>query len=195
MFPRPSLTIIHPVTRFLILTCPPPHHTPSQFYGDYDCVAGEYCTYTIDAHSTVGVRQYRGGDRWLVEVVDKPNPRASVTSGGGVDGVVMYDDMGDGVYHASDTELYHSTAEEGAWYTPARPAREGQGVGVGQFGLGLGSQRRVSHTLGNISDVGNGTYAGGWSLDVQVPGEAVGVCGKTRSEWKQTSPKAGLGAE
>ena len=73
-----------------------------------------------------------------------------------------------GVYHASGTELYSGTAEAGAWYTPVRPAREGQGVDLGLYGLGLGSQRRVSHTFGNISDVGNGTYTGTWTLDIQV---------------------------
>jgi len=162
----------------------------SKFYGDYDCVAGEYCTYTIDAYSTTGVRQYTGGDRWMIEVTDKPNPPSSINNGGGVDGTVVYDDMGDGVFHASGTEMYEDTAEAGAWYTPVRPAREGQGMIIGQgigqqqYGLGLGSQRRVSHTFGNISDVGNGSYTGGWTLDVQgshelhaylaVPGGLIG---------------------
>lgn len=43
--------------------------TNERLRGDFDCVAGQWCNFTVDAHSTVGSAQFSGGDTWLVEVL------------------------------------------------------------------------------------------------------------------------------
>ena len=43
----------------------------TKVYGDFDCIAGRRCEFTIEAYSTVGTRQYTGGDRWMVILSDQ----------------------------------------------------------------------------------------------------------------------------
>ena len=55
--------------------------TSTRLYGDFDCIAGRTCNFTIDAYSTVGTRQYSGGDRWFIILSDAGAP-AMLNDGG-----------------------------------------------------------------------------------------------------------------
>jgi hypothetical protein len=60
--------------------------------GDFDCVAGSWCNFTITAYSTVGLYQLTGGDLWLCSVTNIDGDRLSVIEKGKVS------DLGNGTY-------------------------------------------------------------------------------------------------
>lgn len=71
--------------------------------GDYDCVAGDWCNFTITAFSAVGLPQYTGGDLWFAMVTGRNEGRKNVV----VKGTVS--DQGNGTYNGrwmAESQVY-----------------------------------------------------------------------------------------
>lgn len=60
--------------------------------GDFDCVAGNWCNFTVTAYSAVGLYQLTGGDLWLVMVTNSEDNRRTIVEKGQID------DVGNGTY-------------------------------------------------------------------------------------------------
>ena len=124
----------------------------SSIVGDFDCVAGRVCNFTLHAASTSGARQFSGGDLWLVEL-DHPSSFHSGTS-------------------PFPGALAAAGLSPGSTATPRRPepgseAPRGAFAGLGASPGGGGQRRRAAAATGSMLDLGNGTYRGSYRMDRQ----------------------------